>query len=389
MRLFQRAADDTCPEDVSRVEGQPALAGGETRGQALDRASPRSAFAALILDLSGGSFAFVMATGIVSIAAMRLGHREVGAGLFILNLVAFPLLCVLMLVRLFRHSLVIFGELRSHRAGAAFLTAVAATSIVGDQFALFASNSDIAAALWLASMALWVGLIYAFFIAMTIQPVKPPLAMGLDGAWLLTAVATEAIAILATHVSGVFSRPEIVVFVSVCLFLLGGILYLILISAIIQRWLFEPMQPEQLTLPYWINMGGAAITAVAGARLSAIAGTDALATRIRPADRRRDRPVLGHRHLVDSAAGDAFPLAPCGAQNPSSVSAGILVHGVSARHVYRGDLGFIAPIRPRISCGHTSRRHLDRIDRLAFRLCRDHKASVAPASPRTEELRAW
>lgn len=280
MRLFQRAADDTCPEDVSRVEGQPALAGGETRGQALDRASPRSAFAALILDLSGGSFAFVMATGIVSIAAMRLGHREVGAGLFILNLVAFPLLCVLMLVRLFRHSLVIFGELRSHRAGAAFLTAVAATSIVGDQFALFASNSDIAAALWLASMALWVGLIYAFFIAMTIQPVKPPLAMGLDGAWLLTAVATEAIAILATHVSGVFSRPEIVVFVSVCLFLLGGILYLILISAIIQRWLFEPMQPEQLTLPYWINMGGAAITAVAGARLSAIAGTDALATRL-------------------------------------------------------------------------------------------------------------
>jgi tellurite resistance protein TehA-like permease len=210
---------------------------------------------------------------------MQLGHAEVGAGLFILNLVAFPLLCVLMLVRLFRHSLVIFDELRSHRTGAGFLTAVAGTSIVGDQFVLFTSNSDIAAVLWLASVVLWVGLIYAFFIAMTIQPVKPPLAMGLDGAWLLTAVATEAIAILATHVSGVFSRPEIVVFVSLCLFLLGGVLYLILISAIIQRWLFKPMQPEQLTLPYWINMGGAAITAVAGARLSAIAGTDALATR--------------------------------------------------------------------------------------------------------------
>jgi tellurite resistance protein TehA-like permease len=72
--------------------------------------------------------------------------------------------------------------------------------------------------------------------------------MGLDGTWLLTIVATEAIAVLATHVSGVLSQPDIVLFVSLCLFLLGGVLYLILISLIFQRWLFEPMQPEQLTL---------------------------------------------------------------------------------------------------------------------------------------------
>ena len=44
-----------------------------------------------------------MATGIVSIAAMRLGHGEVSAVLFALNLVAFPLLSVLMLVHLFQH----------------------------------------------------------------------------------------------------------------------------------------------------------------------------------------------------------------------------------------------------------------------------------------------
>ena len=94
----------------------------------------------------------------------------------------------------------------------------------------------------------------------------------MDGSWLLTVVATEAIAILAAHVSDVFSRPEIVIFMSLCLFLLGGALYLILISLIVQRWLFEPMQPEQLTPPYWINMGAAAITTLAGARLLSIAG---------------------------------------------------------------------------------------------------------------------
>ena len=115
---------------------------------------------------------------------------------------------------------------------------------------------------------------------MTIKPVKPRLAEGLDGAWLLAVVATEAIAILATHVSDVYSRPQIVVFVSLCLFLLGGALYLILISLIVQRWLFEPMQPGQLTLSYWINMGAAAIATLSGAHLASIAGADPLTTRL-------------------------------------------------------------------------------------------------------------
>jgi tellurite resistance protein TehA-like permease len=220
-----------------------------------------------MLDLSGGSFAFVMATGIVSLASMRLGHDAIGTALFALNLVAFPLLCILMLIRLFRQPAAILSEWCNHRTGPSFLTAVAATSIVGDQRVLFTSNSDIAAALWLASLVLWVVLIYAFFPAMTIKRVKPPLVTGLDGTWLLVVVATEAVATLATHVAGVFSRPDIVVFVSLCLFLLGGVLYLILISLIVQRWLFEPMRPEDLTPPYWINMGAAAITTLAGARL--------------------------------------------------------------------------------------------------------------------------
>jgi tellurite resistance protein TehA-like permease len=227
-----------------------------------------------VLDLPGGSFAFVMATGIVSLAAMSVGYEQVAAALFAINLVAFPLLCVLMLVRSFRQPAAILSELSNHRTGAAFLTVVAAMSIFGDQFALLASNRQIAAALWIGSLTLWIGLVYAFFVAMTIKPVKPPLASGLDGTWLLTVVATQAIVILATHISGVFSRPDIVVFVALCFFLLGGVLYLTVISLIVQRWLFAPMQPEQLTPSYWINMGAAAITTLAGAHLVSVVGAD-------------------------------------------------------------------------------------------------------------------
>jgi tellurite resistance protein TehA-like permease len=183
-----------------------------------------------------------------------------------------------MFVRVFRHPAAVVSELSNHRTGAGFLTVIAATSILGDQLALLAASRQVAAALWVGSLALWFGLVYAFFFAMTIKPVKPPLALGLDGTWLLAVVATQAIAILADHVSGVFSRPDIVVFVGLCFFLLGGVLYLILNSLIVQRWLFEPMRPEQLTPPYWINMGAAAITTLAGARLVSIAGANPLTT---------------------------------------------------------------------------------------------------------------
>jgi len=93
------------------------------------------------------------------------------------------------------------------------------------------------------------------------------LSAALDGLWLLTAVATEALAIRGTHVASVFSSPEIIVFVSLCLFLLGGMIYVIIITLILYRWLFERMLPEQLTPSYWIDMGAAAIATLAGAHV--------------------------------------------------------------------------------------------------------------------------
>ena len=269
MELPQRGAEDTCQEGVSSI-GHSGLPPGDADGrEELNRISRRSAFAPL-LNLPAGSFAFIMATGIVSLAAIPLGHDNIAAALFALNLLAFPLLCVFLLVRLNQHLLGVLSELCDHRTAPGVLTVVAAASILGDQFVLFASNHQVAAALWIGSLVLCIGLVYAFFVSMTIRRVKPSLALELDGSWLLTVVATQAIAILATHISGVFSRPDIVVFVALCFFLLGGVFYLTVIWLIVQRWLFELMPPEQLTPSYWINMGAAAITTLAGERLLSV-----------------------------------------------------------------------------------------------------------------------
>lgn len=51
------------------------------------------------------------------------------------------------------------------------------------------------------------------------------------------------------------------------MFLVGCMLYLLLITLIFYRFTFFNLTTETLTPPYWINMGAVAITTLAGARL--------------------------------------------------------------------------------------------------------------------------
>ncbi len=124
----------------------------------------------------------------------------------------------------------------------------------------------------MAACGVWAALVYTFSTALTVRPDKPPLEAGLDGSWLLLAVASESLAILGTHVANVFGRSDVIRFLSLCWFLLGGWFYLMVVFLILYRWCFAPMAPAQLTPSYWINMGAVAITTLAGARLEMIAG---------------------------------------------------------------------------------------------------------------------
>jgi tellurite resistance protein TehA-like permease len=210
-----------------------------------------------------------MATGIVSIAADLAGLSRIATILLAFNLVAFLVLSVWVLFRLVQRPTAFLADLRDDQRGPGLLTIVAGTSVFGDQIWLLTSHQRVAAGLWLGALAIWVCLIYSLFAVATIRPGKPRLGVGFDGSWLLAVVATESLAILGSEVDTVFSAPETIVFVSLCLFLLGGVFYLIIITLILYRWLFEPMKPEQLTPSYWINMGAVAITTVAAVQLQA------------------------------------------------------------------------------------------------------------------------
>jgi len=227
-----------------------------------------------LADFPVGGFAFVMATGIISIAAAQLGHSQLSRLLFLLNLVAFPALWLLTLLRLVHFPLACLADLHDHQRGPSLLTVVAGTSVLGTQISLLTPYQSLAAALWLGGLGLWAGITYALFTAATMRPVKPPPHVSLDGTWLLVVVAPESLAILGTHVAGVFAKAAMADAAALCLFLLGSFFYLIIVTLILYRWLFEPMRPDQLTPSYWVNMGAAAITALAGSRLVSVVSTN-------------------------------------------------------------------------------------------------------------------
>ncbi|HEX6441782.1 MAG TPA: tellurite resistance/C4-dicarboxylate transporter family protein [Stellaceae bacterium] len=221
-----------------------------------------------------GYFAFVMATGIVSIAAGLIGLGWISDALFALNLAVFPVLCVLLALRVSLAPASVLADLRDHRRAPALLATVAATCVVGNEVALTDGHQAAVAGLWITASVLWAGLIYGFFAAMTIRPEKPPPEEGIDGSWLLAVVATEALSILTSRGADTVAPHAPALFASLALFLLGAGFYAILLIAIVQRWLFLRLRPDRLTPPYWINMGAAAIATLAGSRLVSTLGAD-------------------------------------------------------------------------------------------------------------------
>jgi len=220
-----------------------------------------------------GYFALVMATGIISLAAHFLGLTHIAQGLFWVNMTAYVVLWVLTVLRLVYYRAQLIDDLTHHARGVTFLTTVAGTCILGNQFAVLTPFMPVAVGLWCTGLALWTVLLYTFFTAVTVREPKPPLETGINGAWLLVVVSTESICVLGTLVAPALARTELVLFVALAMHLVGAMLYILFITIILYRWMFLSMPADTLIPTYWINMGALAITTLAGSRLLFVADT--------------------------------------------------------------------------------------------------------------------
>ncbi len=218
--------------------------------------------------LSPAYFALVMATGIVSIASDRAGFATIAATLLWLNAGQYLALWVLTLWRLLRYRRALLEDLTDHRRAPGFFSAVAATSVMGNQL-IITGAFEIALALWIFGVFIWIILTYAIFTTLTIKESKPTIDQGITGAWLLAVVATQSIAILSALLARHFEQPVRlhINFVALSMWLWGGMMYIWMISLIFYRYTFFKFSPADFLPPYWINMGAMAISTLAGSLL--------------------------------------------------------------------------------------------------------------------------
>ena len=219
-------------------------------------------------DLFPGYFALVMATGIISVACFLLEMRTISIVLLVINIVAYIVLWLLLLSRLLFFFPRVKADIQDHVRGPGFFTVVAGTCVLGSALLIVADQYRPAMVLWFAGVSLWIVIMYTFLTAVTVRENKPSIEAGLNGGWLLAVVATQSISVLGTLLADrVTDYRESILFFTLCMFLLGCMLYLLLITLIFYRFTFVNVTMAALTPPYWINMGAVAITTLAGARL--------------------------------------------------------------------------------------------------------------------------
>ena len=221
-----------------------------------------------VQNFSPAYFALAMSTGIISIASNMLGYEVISKWLFVINNIEFVALLIIFILRLLFFFPDFKRDLSSHAEGAGFLTIIAASCILGSEYGLLEFHFERAVILWCFALFMWLILVYSFFILVTIKKQKPTLEDGINGSWLLFVVSVQALSILGNIILPYLNLSiQVALFINLFFYLLGVLFYLIVIGIIFYRTTFFPMKAKEFKPSYWIDMGAAAISVLAGVML--------------------------------------------------------------------------------------------------------------------------
>ena len=227
----------------------------------------RGRAATAIRDLHPGYFAFVMATGIVSTGTFLLGPSWVSRALLAVASAGLVVLTAALLVRLVLFRSSVAADVRAPDRVFGFFTITAGMDVLGVRLA--AAGHPLATAILAAlAAAVWLVLTYGVPASLLLTRTHDSVLGGVNGSWLLWVVSTQSLSVAASTLVPVWpSQSALLAPVAVGLWSIGLVLYLLLVSLILLRWLTVAMTPETLGPPYWILMGATAITVLAGAKI--------------------------------------------------------------------------------------------------------------------------
>jgi tellurite resistance protein TehA-like permease len=230
-------------------------------------AAARPQVAASLRMLHPGSFAFVMATGILSSGASDFGAVVVSRLLLVVAAVGFAVLCVLLAARFAWFQRELWADTARPERAFGFFTFVAGSNVLAVRLAEAGARAP-AEVLAIAGAAAWLLLGYGILARVVLASEKPGPDAAVNGTWLMWVVGTQSVSVAASTLGTALGlEPRVTALAAVSLWAFGALLYLLLMSVILARLVLARLDAAQASPPYWISMGATAITVLAGADL--------------------------------------------------------------------------------------------------------------------------
>ncbi|MGH9170568.1 MAG: tellurite resistance/C4-dicarboxylate transporter family protein [Acidimicrobiales bacterium] len=229
-----------------------------------------------IATLDPGYFAWVMATGIISVGTDLIGEHVLSEVVLAVTVAAYAGLVLAYAARLVWFWPFVRQSAADPTTAMAYFTVVAGTDVLAARLAM-AGHSLFALGLGTGGAAVWLVLTYALPWSIVAAARRPVLG-EINGTWLVWVVATQSLsitaAIVSPHAPSAWLRADLPA-VAVCLWGLGVMLYLVLIVIIFLRLLLIEVTPAEMGPAYWIAMGATAISVRAAAGILVLHGPQA------------------------------------------------------------------------------------------------------------------
>lgn len=211
------------------------------------------------------NFAYVMATGGISIIFRMAGWEKLSLLFFVLTAISYFSLIFLFAIRIFLFRKQFKREMVNIYDLFEYLTFGAGTNVLAICFILRGSDA-IGTGLGLLGIASIIILIYYIFSTFFFG--QNPYLESLSPVWLLMGIACHTIGITITALwqHGIIQQ-EIFLFLAFCFWSFGIVLYLIFMTLNIYRMFFFPFVGKDFFPAYWTCMGAAAIAVVDGGKL--------------------------------------------------------------------------------------------------------------------------
>jgi tellurite resistance protein TehA-like permease len=230
------------------------------------QAAPASRVVRAVRDLHPGYFAFVMATGIISEGTFLLGPSWLSRALLAAACAGLVVLGAALAARLVFFRSNVAADIKAPDRVFGFFTVTAGLNVLGARLAL-AGHPLVTAMLAGVAAAVWLLLTYGVPASLLLTRARDSVLGGVNGSWLLWIVATQSLSIAAAILVPAWpSQAALLAPVAAGLWSVGLLLYLLVVTLILLRWLTVPMTPATLGPPYWILMGATAISVLAGAK---------------------------------------------------------------------------------------------------------------------------